>query len=189
MTTNSSIAINRSMGLQQRLLDREKAILEEAERMQHIMDTSKESPARFYQEVDYKVIMRNAKKHIAALRAGLPPIRIIGKFFRINELLQIGVPVPTVIDEQGAIAKERLPGGSVRVYGLDNAVDRVTGRSVAVEVRRRDPVLTYYYGKKNFFLGFWAEIDTDMETPEFLGVTQPWAPQRGRGRPPKNLPW
>ena len=79
--------------------------------------------------------------------------------------------------------------GIARVYGLDNAVDPVTGGPVAGEVRRRDPVVAYRYGDKEFFLGFWLEIDTDMETPEFLGITQPWAPKRGRGRPPKGLPW
>lgn len=127
MTTNNSIALNPSTQMQQRLIDREKAILAEAERMQAIMDTSKESPRGYYQEVDYRAIMRSAKRHIAALRAGLPPVRIIGKFFRLNQLLQIGVPVPTQIDNQVAEAKERLPGGEARVYGLENAVDKVTG--------------------------------------------------------------
>lgn len=187
MTTSNSVAI--TPGIQQRLIDREKAILAEAKRMQAIMDTSSESPKGYYQEVDYHVIMRNVKKHIEALRAGLPPIRIIGKFFRINQLLQIGVPVPSQITAAVDTAKERLPGGDVRVFGLDNAADRVTGKPVSTEIRRRDPVVTYHYGDKEFFLAFWLEIDIDMETPEFLGIVQPWAPKRGRGRPPKNLPW
>lgn len=188
MTTNNSIALTSGTQIQQRLLDREKAILVEAERMQAIMDTSSEAPVH-WQRPDYRGIMRNAKKHIEALRAGLPPVRIIGKHFRIVSLLHMGVPVPSQITETVNVAKQRLPGGEARVYGLDNAVDPVTGGPVAGEVRRRDPVVTYHYGDREFFLGFWLELDTDMETPEFLGVVQPWAPKRGRGRPPKGLPW
>ena len=172
-----------SVSLRERLIEREQRILAEAERMQTIITTSKQ--VLYGSQSDYGATIRSAKKHLKALMAGLVPVRIVGKYFNLSQLLEIGIPVPTEIVEQADRAVQRLPGGKVKVYGLENAVDAQTGRTVAAEIRRRDPVLTYRYGEQEFFLGFWLEVDTDLKTPEFFGIRAPWAEKRPRGRPRK----
>lgn len=167
--------------LAEKLLAQERARLTEAERMQAIVESSTERPYYGFR-LDYRSIIQACKKHILALNAGLLPVKIVGKAFRLGDIIAAGVPVPTEIIDQAEEAKKRLPGASPVVYGLGEKDEKLT----AEDIRRRDPVLAVQYGSKQWFLGFWLECDmADTQAPEFIGITHHFAERRGRGRPKK----
>ena len=163
------------------MIEREKRFIQEAERMDNIVTTSRQSFNLWWVSVDYKAQVVQAKRRLQALMAGLLPARIVGKSFHLAALIREGQNVPNEIVEQAAEARRRIPSGVPAVYGWDAA-------ALPAERRRRDPVLVLQAGEANFFLGFWLEIETfDEGVPEFFGMIAPFAPKRGRGRPKKQL--
>jgi len=172
MTTTALV----SNTVREGLVDREKTLIV---RTQQMLDAVKSQGAG--NSWTYKNIIKLAKQRLSALQAGLVPVRLGGRSFPLRVLLNEAQYVPPQIVAQAEAVAERLPGAVLRVYGWE--------RDALPEVRRRrDPVLTAYYGASEFFVGFWLEVETaDEDVPEFFGITAPLLPKPGRGRPKKAL--
>ena len=163
--------------VRQQLMKREKDIIAEAQRMQGLV-----RQRNTYTMAPYRSMIAEAKKRLAALQAGLAPVRIAGRWFSLERLLQAGHPLPSQIVQVAEQAAERFPGIQTRVYGWEE-------ESTPAERRRRDPVLVGAYGGDQYFLGFWLEVETHYEEmiPQFIGMASPLLPKLGRGRPRKAL--
>lgn len=159
-----------------RLIQREQHVIEESERMLAL--ARRTGSWNTYQ---WTTAIRSAKQRLAALRAGLLPIRIGGEHVELREIITVGGVVPDPIAARAEEVATRFPTAQVRVYGVDP-------KQTAQIRRNRDPVLTMHYGDAEFFLGFWVEIDVpDGAVPEFFGIIAPLV-ERHRGRPRKGVP-
>lgn len=174
-TGSSGGLIKSSPEVLNRLIEREKRIIERAEEERATLQAR-----RFTVPWQINNTIANANKRIKALQAGLAPVRIEGDSVALQELVRQRQSVPPQIVERAGEAEKRFPGAHSQVYGLN--------QSTVTEVRRRrDPVLIMEYGEAHFFLGFWMEIETgDVQVPEFFGMIAPMLPPRGRGRPRKD---
>lgn len=159
-----------------RLIDREERLIAEAQRMRdEAMGVDRYSAPTW----TWNAAITAARKRLAALKAGLLPVRISGRFFSIRNLVNEAQHIPSEIVQQAQVAERKFPGSRAVVYGWDR-------EALPEERRRRDPVLVLRHADAQYFLGFWLEIETpDPAIPEFFGITAPWAQPRGRGRPRK----
>lgn len=174
-TANQSIAVAQQSTIA-RLIDREERLIAESQRMR---DEAVAVSGRWAPTWTWSDIITKARKRLSALRAGLMPVRLSGKFYSLDSLVQETQHVPSEIMQQAKVAEAKFPGSQAVVYGWEK--DMVTE-----ERRRRDPVLVLRHADAQYFLGFWLEIETpDTAIPEFFGITAPWAEPRGRGRPRK----
>ena len=172
MTT--ALAIPNNNLVRERLIEREKSLISATDKMVQAVQSQ-----GGWDPYTYRNIIAQAKERLKALQIGLLPVRLGGRFTHLRSLLNTGQYVPPAIVEKAEEVKERLPRAQQRVYGWEeNATTEVR--------RRRDPVLTAFYGGAEFFLGFWLEIEVpDDSVPEFFGMTAPLLEKRGRGRPRK----
>src|SRR3990167_7680358 len=93
-----------------KLIEREKQLIAQTQAQREMArDQVGFAPWAFDQAI------RLSKERLQALVAGLVPIRIAGRFFPLQALLREGQYIPPPIGAQATIAKERLPGGEVRV--------------------------------------------------------------------------
>ena len=161
-----------------RLIEREERVIAEAERMKSVAT----GQTRYYVPTTrWDAIIKPAKQRLAALKAGLLPVKLAGDAVTIPELVASGVNVPAPIIERAAEAAERFPAAQTHAYGLDM-------KATAAVRRYRDPVLTMRYGDAEFFLGFWLWLDFGDEAESApMGFVAPWAEKRGRGRPSKQI--
>ena len=161
-------------GVRQRLIEREKTLITNALKM---IDASSQEGT--YHTWGFQTLVRQGKQRLEALKTGLLPVRIGGKFAMLRDLLSANDFVPAPIVDKAAEVRERLPQAEMRVYGWD--------REAVPAVRRaRDPILTAWIGGAEFFIGFWLEVaGPDATVPEFFGMTAPLLPKPGRGRPRK----
>lgn len=161
--------------IRHRLIERERDLIGKTQTMLQALRA-----AGGWHTFTYTNIIRLAKQRLAAMEAGLLPVRLGGRAFTLATLINEGQYVPVPIVAKANEAAERFPQGAQRVYGWEST-------ALPAERRRRDPVLVMNYGGENFFLGFWLEIVMpDEATPEFYGMTAPLLPKRGRGRPRKD---
>ena len=157
-----------------RLIEREKALIANAQKM---VDASRQEGN--YHTWGFSQMVIQGKERLLALKAGLLPVRIGGKFATLRELLSANDFIPPSISAMAAAIKERLPKAQMRVYGWDAA-------AVPAVRKARDPILTAYLGGAEFFVGFWLEVaGPDEAVPDFFGMTTPMLPKPGRGRPRK----
>lgn len=176
MTTRALVTVtslsNDSIRL--RLIEREKLLIGKTQDMVRAVVAQ-----RGYDTWTYRNIILLARARLAALQAGLLPVRLGGTFVHLRALLNSGQYVPPQIVAKSAEVAERFLGVEQRVYGWEeNATTAIR--------RRRDPVLTAHIGASEFFLGFWLEVEVpDDSVPEFFGFTTPLLPKPGRGRPRK----
>ena len=155
-------------------MDWETRVIAEANRMKQ---SARASGYGYWQ---WDTTLTNGRQRLAALKAGLLPVRISGRFFSLQTLIREAQHIPSEIVDQAAVAVERFPGSQAVVYGWDR-------EALPEERRRRDPVLVLRHGAQQFFLGFWLEVETgDTAIPEFFGIIAPWSEKRGRGRPRKD---
>ena len=161
-------------GLRDTLIAREQEVIRKAKEMEEA-----ESKVGFAWR--FGLVLSQARGRLRALKAGLLPIRISGRYFPVAALLREGQMLPVEGLWQAEEAQRRIPGGEAVVYGWD--------REALPERRRQlDPVLAYHYSGSTYFLGFWQELDVpDADVnPEFFGIMAPWVEAK-RGRPAKSL--